>query len=145
MSRRFLENHNMEDTEPRLQMPGEESAIRSRLVCNTCWGNFFSLQGFQAALASEHDADSQGFSYDTTWEAIRESALQNCNWCKLLSSPAENGTGVCTIMITFSTEKEGYTPAGVKKLTVKYRGKDNKPPFGDNSYRLYTSSGELLG
>ncbi|KAF4613364.1 hypothetical protein D9613_010844 [Agrocybe pediades] len=112
--------------EPLLQIDPHIKA----LACDACWASIFSYQGFQKALASEHDHASGGYSYETTQQAINASATQGCQWCKLFASKDPEKTGPVSLNVTFSTEKGGYTPAGIKKLEVKNKG----------SYRLYTDA-----
>ena len=120
----------------------EDPAIRS-LVCEHCWQQLFTYDAFQSVWTMEETPDSKGYSYTTTWESMRESIGQGCNWCNLLSSRAKTATGECTISVASSTEAQKYTPAGIKKLTVKYHGKDGSFNSGFG-YRLYTTSGEFV-
>ncbi|PPQ67585.1 hypothetical protein CVT25_012079 [Psilocybe cyanescens] len=117
------------------------SSIKA-LVCEPCWTHFFNFDAFQKALATKSNPESKAFSYTLPWETIRASVAEGCNWCNLLSEQAKKGTGECTVRISFSTETGGYTPAGVKKLTLGYGSKDNSM-FGERSYRLYTTANDL--
>lgn len=64
-----------------------DSQIRS-LVCAACWNTLFRFESFQTARSSKRLYD--GYSYNTTWQKIHESAEEGCNWCSLLDRNRDN-------------------------------------------------------
>ncbi|KAH9482291.1 hypothetical protein JR316_0004389 [Psilocybe cubensis] len=110
-----------------------------KLVCEPCWNHLFNFDSFQKALATQTNPQLSRFTYNLQWETIRASASAGCNWCKLLSKPANEASGEAIVSVSFSTENAGYTPTGVKILTLSYGSKDCFVA-GETGFRLYTTA-----
>jgi hypothetical protein len=106
------------------------------LVCELCWQNVFTLEGFKDLLASE-DASTK-LTYTTTAESIATSTASGCSWCAFLAEKAKNDKGDVKVLLWIKPEERTVTPAGAKRLHVSISGVQTSTY---SSYTLYTTIG----
>ncbi|KAF8247982.1 hypothetical protein K440DRAFT_681252 [Wilcoxina mikolae CBS 423.85] len=112
------------------------------LVYDACWDGLFSFDSFQiAAVATELERNSGGFTYTTSWEAVYASADQGCTWCNLLSKKCqERQQGEFKVKVALPKDWDEYTPVGTKTLHLNISG-----GIGHYSsyeyFHLYTTAG----
>ena len=102
------------------------------LVCEPCWRNVFTFQGFKDLLASTK------LTYTTTAESIASSTTKGCSWCTFLADNAKNGQGDVKVSLWIKPEERAVTPTGAKRLHVSICGVQTSTY---SSYTLYTTIG----
>lgn len=113
----------------------EAQTSSNHLVCEGCWNGIFSVSGWQTVLAAKQvpagAKHTKGYSYKTTWEAIR-AASDHCTWCRFLARP--NAKGEVEVRAACDEESD-CTPAGERMLRITISGGYSS----GSQYYMYTS------